>query len=362
MNLSRAYTLARRSARTASCSRSGACRRRRWRCWSSASSRSAPSCPRTTSRWWPTFRPRGAPADAPSYHGTWFRPTEPGAEPEAQERARRLPAGRRGGGADRRARAHAAARAIESVDAQTRKLAPPPLYDLTELQRARQPALRLQRARGRSSSRRRCTRRKKLLRYPRTDSRHLSQLVAATLPRIVRAIAGAVPRAARARHRRAAARAALRRRRARSPTTTRSSRPAPRPSGPALSRRRGEALRPGLPPAARGLARRPRLRGHHGHHRDRERPRREPIVDRYHSQGSAVVDGGLARARGRGRGRTARRSCPRGLARGQAQDVRRRARPRASGRARRRASPRRRCSPRWRRRAGRSTRRSSPTR
>ena len=54
---------------------------------------------------------------------------------------------------------------------------------------------------------------KKLLSYPRTDSRHLSADVAATLPAVVRAISPALRGPARSRHRRAAALEAVRRRR-----------------------------------------------------------------------------------------------------------------------------------------------------
>ena len=74
---------------------------------------------------------------------------------------------------------------------------PPLLYDLTELQRhanrlygfSAQKTLELAQA---------LYERHKLLSYPRTDSRHLSQDVAATLPRIVQGDRGAVSRAPRA--------------------------------------------------------------------------------------------------------------------------------------------------------------------
>src|SRR5258706_13526068 len=67
-------------------------------------------------------------------------------------------------------------------------MAPPPLYDLTELQRhanrvfgfSAQQTLDLAQA---------LYERHKLISYPRTDSRHLSQDVAQTLPLIVRTIA-----------------------------------------------------------------------------------------------------------------------------------------------------------------------------
>ena len=71
--------------------------------------------------------------------------------------------------------------AIESVEAQTQRMPPPLLYDLTELQRhanrlfgfSAQKTLELAQA---------LYERHKLISYPRTDSRHLSQDVAGTLP------------------------------------------------------------------------------------------------------------------------------------------------------------------------------------
>ncbi len=133
------------------------------------------------------FRPQGRePADDAKYRGTWFRPTAKGAEAEAQERAKRLPAD--GEEAERIvARARTGRASIESVDAQTRKLAPPQLYDLTELQRAANRIFGWSAARTLEIAQE-LYEAKKVLSYPRTDSRHLSQSVAATLPRIVRAI------------------------------------------------------------------------------------------------------------------------------------------------------------------------------
>ncbi len=68
-------------------------------------------------------------------------------------------------------------------------MGPPPLYDLTELQRhanrlfgfSAQKTLDIAQV---------LYERHKLISYPRTDSRHLSQDVASTLPQIVQAIAG----------------------------------------------------------------------------------------------------------------------------------------------------------------------------
>jgi DNA topoisomerase-3 len=126
-----------------------------------------------------TFSPR--PQD--KYTGTWFRPA---AEPmdsasklaadgqEAQAICERVRTGR----------AH-----IEKIESQRRRISPPALYDLTELQRhanrlysfSAQRTLELAQA---------LYERHKLISYPRTDSRHLSQDVARTLPKIVKAIAG----------------------------------------------------------------------------------------------------------------------------------------------------------------------------
>ncbi len=132
------------------------------------------------------FRAPAAGAEAPTLRGVWFRPTPPGSDAEALEKARRLPGD--GEEAERIAARVKTGRAkIESVEAQTRRLAPPLLYDLTELQRHANrrfgwsAAKTLEIAQSLYES-------KKLISYPRSDSRHLSRSVAATLPRIVRAI------------------------------------------------------------------------------------------------------------------------------------------------------------------------------
>jgi len=139
-----------------------------------------------------TFRPTGAPQTS-AYQGTWFRergaaPAAAGADKESLQQAMRLPAD---GEEARRiaARARTGQAAIESVEAQTERMAPPALYDLTELQRhanrlfgfSAQKTLDIAQA---------LYERHKLISYPRTDSRHLSEDVARTLPRVVAAIAG----------------------------------------------------------------------------------------------------------------------------------------------------------------------------
>ncbi|HSP81778.1 MAG TPA: RecQ family ATP-dependent DNA helicase, partial [Myxococcaceae bacterium] len=136
---------------------------------------------------WATFGPEGAEGPRGSYRGVWFRPAERGKEKEWDAReARRLPAD----GEEARAvvaRVEAGRAAVESVTAETKRMAPPLLYDLTELQRhanrlygfSAQRTLELAQA---------LYEKHKLLSYPRTSSRHLSRQVAETLPEVVRAI------------------------------------------------------------------------------------------------------------------------------------------------------------------------------
>ncbi len=134
-----------------------------------------------------TFRAEGEP-----YQGTWFR-HERGTWTEANEAARRrLPAD---GEASRaildRVRA-AKGGQVRAVKEEHKRLPPPGLYDLSELQR------HANRLYGMSAKRtldvaQRLYERHKLLTYPRTDSRHLSTEVAKTLASVVQAIAGAYP-------------------------------------------------------------------------------------------------------------------------------------------------------------------------
>jgi DNA topoisomerase-3 len=116
------------------------------------------------------------------YQGTWFR------EPvkDSIQMAMRLPAdGQEAGRIVARARTGEAR--IRSIQSETQRMAPPLLYDLTELQRhanrlygfSAQKTLETAQALYES---------RKLISYPRTDSRHLSQDVAHTLPAVVRAI------------------------------------------------------------------------------------------------------------------------------------------------------------------------------
>lgn len=121
-----------------------------------------------------------------SYSGTWFRPREE-QDKEALAKLQRLPAD----GEEAKqivARAKSGVVAIESVQAETQRSLPPLLYDLTELQRhanrlfgfSAQETLTYAQA---------LYERHKLISYPRTDSRHLSADVAATLGSVVAAVA-----------------------------------------------------------------------------------------------------------------------------------------------------------------------------
>src|SRR5216684_2287756 len=134
-----------------------------------------------------SFHPTGGPEES-RYQGTWFRiEPERGGDKETLQKAMRLAAdGEEAGRAVGRARTGTAT--IESIESEIQRMVPPPLYDLTELQRhanrlfgfSAQQTLDVAQA---------LYERHKLISYPRTDSRHLSQDVAVTLPRIVKAIA-----------------------------------------------------------------------------------------------------------------------------------------------------------------------------
>ncbi len=137
-----------------------------------------------------TFAPPNA--DAPTYRGVWFRGESPTPE------TRRLKATPDRPGADLEqamaivGRARTGRAEVESVRSETKRMPPPLLYDLTELQRHanRLWGFSAQRTLGIAQS---LYETRKLISYPRTDSRHLSTDVAATLGEVVRAIRGAYP-------------------------------------------------------------------------------------------------------------------------------------------------------------------------
>ncbi len=132
-----------------------------------------------------TFRPAGAP-EAAEYKGTWVRDAA-----EAQKSARLPATGEQGGveAAQIVERAKTGAAAIESVKAETRRMAPPLLYDLTELQRHANRLFGFS-AQHTLDTAQALYEKHKLISYPRTDSRHLSRDVAATVGAIVETVAG----------------------------------------------------------------------------------------------------------------------------------------------------------------------------
>jgi DNA topoisomerase-3 len=102
--------------------------------------------------------------------------------------ARRFPAdGDEAAGAV--ARALAGQAQIASIESQVKRMPPPLLYDLTELQRHANRLYGLSAQRTLEAAQA-LYERHKLLSYPRTGSRHLSTEVAADLPRVVAAIQG----------------------------------------------------------------------------------------------------------------------------------------------------------------------------
>ncbi len=131
-----------------------------------------------------TFEAQGA-----QYQGTWFRPRNKTNEgKDAAANNTRLPADGEEANAIM-ARARAGQAAVETLSSETVRMAPPLLYDLTELQRhanrlysfSAQKTLDIAQA---------LYEQHKLISYPRTDSRHLSTDVAETIPKIAAAIAG----------------------------------------------------------------------------------------------------------------------------------------------------------------------------
>ncbi len=124
-----------------------------------------------------------------SYEGTWFRPhtKSSDAKEEAASNTRLAADGKEANEILARAReGHAA---IKTLTSETVRIPPPLLYDLTELQRhanrlygfSAQKTLDVAQA---------LYEQHKLISYPRTDSRHLSTDIAATVPRIAAAISG----------------------------------------------------------------------------------------------------------------------------------------------------------------------------
>jgi DNA topoisomerase-3 len=122
-----------------------------------------------------TFSPRAS----ATYEGTWFVEKDGARQtrlPADSEDAARIVERARNGEAR-----------IESVESQTERMAPPLLYDLTELQRHANRLFGFSALKTLELAQS-LYERHKLLSYPRTDSRHLSKDVAATLGAVVAAI------------------------------------------------------------------------------------------------------------------------------------------------------------------------------
>lgn len=143
-----------------------------------------------------TFHPTEGPKEE-NYQGLWFRPqaeqekakvsTEGEKEKETQSTASRLPSD----GVEAKEildRAKTGDARIESIAYETKRMQPPLLYDLTELQRhanrlfsySAQKTLDIAQA---------LYERHKVISYPRTDSRYLSTDISTTVPRIASVIA-----------------------------------------------------------------------------------------------------------------------------------------------------------------------------
>jgi DNA topoisomerase-3 len=115
------------------------------------------------------------------YAGTWF-------DPRAKQHAQRLPAsGERAREIVERVRQGQAR--ISSLSSQTKRMPPPLLHDLTDLQRQanRLYGLSAQRTLDVAQA---LYEKHKLISYPRTDCRHLSSEVAGILPAVVEALRG----------------------------------------------------------------------------------------------------------------------------------------------------------------------------
>src|ERR1035437_3513607 len=135
-----------------------------------------------------TFHPGDAPKGS-TYQGTWFRERPLQSDQESLQKSMRLPADSEE--ANRIVeRARTGQAAIESIVAQTQRMPPPALYDLTELQRHANRLFGFS-AQKTLDTAQALYERHKLISYPRTDSRHLSEDVARTLPQVVQTIAGA---------------------------------------------------------------------------------------------------------------------------------------------------------------------------
>nr|MBA3915839.1 DNA topoisomerase 3 [Terriglobales bacterium] len=134
-----------------------------------------------------TFRPQDSPK-ADTYQGTWFHERPLQGDQELLPKSMRLPPDSEE--ANRIVeRARTGQAVIESIAGHIQRMPPPALYDLTELQRHANRLFGFS-AQQTLDTAQALYERHKLISYPRTDSRHLSEDVASTLLRVVQTIAG----------------------------------------------------------------------------------------------------------------------------------------------------------------------------
>ncbi|HYN21572.1 MAG TPA: DNA topoisomerase, partial [Thermoanaerobaculia bacterium] len=126
-----------------------------------------------------------SPGPEVTYRGTWFRGEQPTPEAKRLKAEKDKPGKEFEEAAGIVQRARTGRAEVESVRAEMKRMPPPLLYDLTELQRHanRLFGFSAQKTLGLAQA---LYEQKKLISYPRTDSRHLSQDVAATLGEIVK--------------------------------------------------------------------------------------------------------------------------------------------------------------------------------
>jgi DNA topoisomerase-3 len=131
-----------------------------------------------------TFGPPGG--ERERYDGGWVSAAAPGETRPNKREPTRLPFdGKEATAIVERVKRGAAK--IASVDRQTRRMPPPQLYDLTELQRHANRVFGFTAQRTLSIAQS-LYEEHKVLSYPRTDSRWLSKTIASTLPSVVQAI------------------------------------------------------------------------------------------------------------------------------------------------------------------------------
>ena len=202
-------------ARSTAPSRSAACRRRRWRSWPGASRRSARSSPSPTGSSTRVFDPVAEPRPR-VYEGRYHAGANPRLKTARGGRARSSPP------------AEGQTGEITKLEKSERKERPPLLYDLTSLQRDANSRFGFS-ARRTLAAAQRLYEEHKALTYPRTNSRYLTSDMIPEIKPIARLVGerASTPRRPSTCSASTCCRWAAWSTTRRSPTTTRSSRPAP---------------------------------------------------------------------------------------------------------------------------------------